>query len=107
MKLNILLKNTLLNTLLAQMPTPMLWLFDDDKLLSKIPLTHAKIDNGKLVFGGESVQVLQTGTPKLANVMQDDVVMIGELIVGEHLTLDSEQVFGGGLINIRNFEIAL
>lgn len=107
MTINILLKNTLLNTLLAQMPTAMLWLFDDEKLLSKIPLAHAKIDNGKLVFGGESVQVLQTGTPKIANVMQDDVVMIGELIVGEHLTLDSEQVFGGGLINISNFEIAL
>lgn len=107
MKLNILLKNTLLSTLLAQMPTAMLWLFDDDELLAKIPLINAKIDNGKLIFGGESVQVFRTGTPKIANVMQDDVMMIGNLLVGEHLTLDSEQVFGGGLVNISNFEIAL
>lgn len=107
MKLNILLKDTLLNTLLAQMPTAMLWLFDDDNLLAKIPLNNAKIDNGKLIFSGQSVQVLQTGTPKIANLMQDDIVMIGELVIGEHLTLDGEQVFGGGLVNISNFEIAL
>lgn len=107
MKINILLKNTLLNSLLAQMPTAMLWLFDDDNLLAKIPLSNAKVDNGKLIFSGESVQVLQTGTPKIANLMQDDVVMIGELIIGEHLMLDSEQVFGGGLVNISHFEIAL
>lgn len=105
MQLNKVLKNAMLSALLAQMPSPVLYVFAVDKLLAKIPLLARTLDNGRLVFSSDSVQVLQTGVASHASLLQNDEVMIDKLLIGQHLTLDSEELFGGGLVAVSDFEI--